>query len=140
MTVEVERRLLQAAVLVACLVPLLAGGAGALQGPDMIRGGDDAGADLDSHFRYLSGLLLGIGLAFLACVPRIERRGSLFRTLGAIAIVGGLARAVSLVQVGPPGAEHQFALAMELGTVPLLMAWQWRVERRCRAVKGDEAT
>ncbi len=132
MKVEVERRLLQLAVAIASLVPLLAGAAGALQGPEMIRGAGLVGADFDSHFRYLSGLLLGVGFAFLSCVPRIEARGSRFRMLGGIAVIGGVSRALSLVEVGAPGVEHQLALAMEVGAVPLLMVWQWRVERASR--------
>lgn len=127
---KVERRLLQAVVTIACLVPLLAGLAGVVEGPQMVRGVTlPVPADHDSHFRYLSGLLLGMGLAFLSCVPRIEARGARFRPLGAIAVVGGLSRAASFVAVGAPGVEHQLALAMELGAVPLLMLWQWRVER-----------
>ena len=47
-----------------------------------------------------------------------------------IVIVGGLARLGSLLAVGAPGIEHQLALGMELGVVPLLMVWQARIERR----------
>ncbi len=128
-----ERRLLQIAVAVACLVPLAAGGAGVLQGPAMLKGVDAAAADLDSHFRYLSGLLLGLGIGFACCIPAIEARGRLFRALGAIAVLGGLARLLSALQVGLPGSGHIFGLATELGTVPLLMLWQARVARRCSA-------
>jgi hypothetical protein len=126
-----ERRLLQAAILAACLVPLFAGGAGVIQGPVMLRGIDPAGApiDLDSHFRYLSGLLLGFGLAFLYCVPAIEKRTMLFRGLGLIVLVGGLARLYSALTLGLPGPGHVFGLVMELGTVPALVLWQGRVAR-----------
>lgn len=86
--------------------------------------------DLDSHFRYLSGLLFGIGLGFAACIPRIERSGTLFAALTAIVIVGGLARLLSLLIDGAPGAGHLFGLAMELGTVPLLCLWQRSLARR----------
>ncbi|HEY0043501.1 MAG TPA: DUF4345 domain-containing protein [Allosphingosinicella sp.] len=123
-----ERRLLQIAIGVACLVPFLAGGQGVIEGAAMVKG--SGGADLDSHFRYLSGLLLGIGFGFAACVPAIERRGAVFRTLGAIAVLGGCARLLSLLSVGVPSGGHVFGLCMELGVVPLLMLWQWRVERR----------
>jgi hypothetical protein len=59
----------------------------------MLKGvGAAAPTDLESHFRYLSGLLLGLGLAFAWCVPAIERRTLLFRTLGLVAVLGGLAR------------------------------------------------
>jgi hypothetical protein len=120
-------------IAVACLVPLAAGGAGIVRGATMLKGlHPPLPVDLDSHYRYLSGLLFGLGLAFASCIPAIERRGRLFRTLGAIAIVGGLARLVSLLQVGPPSAGHVFGLFMELGAVPLLLLWQARVARLCK--------
>jgi hypothetical protein len=102
-----------------------------LNGPALVRGIDPGGAptDLDSHFRYLSGLLLGFGLAFLACVPAIERRTAVFRTLGLIVLIGGLARLLSAITIGLPGPGHVFGLAMELGTVPALVLWQARVAR-----------
>lgn len=129
-----ERRLLQGAILAACLVPLSAGLAGAIEGPVMLRGvGAGVAPDLDSHMRYLSGLLLGIGVGFVACVPRIEARGVLFRALGLIVVVGGLARALSVAEVGAPGLEHRLALAMELGATPLLVLWQARIGRRWKA-------
>jgi hypothetical protein len=132
MAPEAERRCLQAAILVACLVPLLAGGAGVIVGPAMVAGIDpgEGPRDLDSHFRYLSGLLLGFGLCFLYCVPAIERRTAVFRALGLIVLLGGLARLYSATALGMPGPGHVFGLAMELGTVPALVLWQGRVARR----------
>jgi Domain of unknown function (DUF4345) len=126
-----ERRLLQAAILLACLVPLFAGAAGVIQGPAMVRGVEPGGApiDLDSHFRYLSGLLLGFGLCFLLCVPTIEKHSALFRAFGLIVVVGGLARLYSAVTLGLPGPGHIFGLFMELGTVPAIVLWQGRVAR-----------
>ena len=86
-----ERRLFQLVVFVGALVPISAGAAGVLQGPGMIHGLVPWNADLDSHFRYLSGILLGIGFAFVFSVIRIERRSVLVRTLSFIVITGGLA-------------------------------------------------
>ena len=133
-----ERRLLQAAILLACLVPILAGGAGVATGPAMLSGIDPGGAsaDLDSHFRYLSGLLLGMGIGFVICVPAIERRTAVFRALGLLAVLGGLARLYSALTIGLPGSGHIFGLFMELGTVPLLLLWQGRVARRFAADDG----
>jgi len=132
MTPAVERRLLQLAAALACLVPLSAGSSGVLRGAAFVFRGT-ATPDLDSHFRYLSGIFLGVGMAFATCVPAIERRGERFRMLGAFVVAGGLARALSLVEVGAPSFGHRFGLAMELGVVPLLLLWQARVARRYRA-------
>jgi hypothetical protein len=128
---DTERRLLQGVVILACVVPLLTGGAGVIKGPAMLAGMDpgEAGRDLDSHFRYLSGLLLGLGIGFLFCVPAIERRTAVFRVLGLLVVIGGLARLYSALALGFPGSGHIFGLAMELGTVPLLLLWQSRVAR-----------
>jgi len=123
-----ERTLLQAAVTLACLVPLGAGLAGAIYGPAMT--GDGGSVELDSHFRYLSGLLLGIGLVFASMVPRIERAGSVFRVLAFIVFVGGLARLGSVAAVGWPAGGMALALVMELVVTPLLALWQGRVARQ----------
>ncbi|HEY0625173.1 MAG TPA: DUF4345 domain-containing protein [Allosphingosinicella sp.] len=134
MTASTERRLLQIFVALACLVPLFAGGEGVLTGPSMVKGVDAAPADLDSHFRYLSGLLLGIGIAFALSIPRIEKSSTLFRVLGFLVVVGGIGRLLSLIEQGTPGAGHVFGLAMELLVTPALVLWQGRVARRCQAV------
>jgi hypothetical protein len=134
-----ERRLLQLVVALACLVPLGIGTLGMIEGPAVLRGVDAAPPDLDSHFRYLSGLLLGIGLGFASCIPRIERRGRRFRLLAGIVVVGGVGRLLSLPAVGIPGEGHVFGLAMELVAVPLIMLWQARVERRCEQPRPREA-
>ncbi|WP_164078780.1 DUF4345 family protein, partial [Stenotrophomonas maltophilia] len=68
---EGERRLLQRVVAVAGLVPVLAGLYGVLFGANGLSAGV-ADVSADSHFRYLSGLLTGIGLLFWSCVPGIE--------------------------------------------------------------------
>jgi hypothetical protein len=129
--VKAERRLLQAAVALGCVVPLLAGGAGMIGGPAFLSGvGSDVPADLDSHFRYLSGLLFAIGLAFASCIPEIERRTARFRLLALLVFIGGLGRLLGLLSSGVPGTGHVFGLAMELGTVPLLVLWQTRVASR----------
>ena len=87
---------------------------------------------LETHFRYLSGLLLGIGIAFAASIPTIERRSELFTALCLMVVVGGLARLWAIVAYNMAAAPHVFALAMELAVVPLLFVWQKRVGRAFR--------
>ena len=136
-----ERRLLQLAAALACTVPLLAGGVGMIEGPPFLRGVEDGGpVDLDSHFRYLSGLLFGMGIAFASCIPAIERKTARFRLLALIVFVGGLGRLFGLVSSGAPGTGHLFGLVMELVTVPLLVLWQARVaglEARAERLGGE---
>jgi peptidoglycan/LPS O-acetylase OafA/YrhL len=80
-----------------------------------------------SHARYLSGLLLGLGLASLWCAARLGERRGAFAVLCLVVIAGGVARAAGLALDGPPPWEHVAALAMELGVVPALLAASRRV-------------
>ena len=75
-----ERRNLQRVVAVAALVPVLAGLFGVLFGHG-ITGDQNPSVSADSHFRFLSGLLLGIGLCFWATLPNIEEKTTFFRFL-----------------------------------------------------------
>jgi hypothetical protein len=88
--------------------------------------------DLDSHFRYLSGIFLGMAFGFASCVPAIERQGARFRLLGMMVVIGGLARLWSLLTVGAPSTGHLVGLCVELGAVPLVLLWQASLERRWR--------
>lgn len=129
MSAHAERRALQIAIVLFALIPIGAGALGVVYGPAAFEG---AGAvSHDSHVRYLSGLLLGIGLAFWSFVPSIERRTTEARLLTAIVFVGGLARALSLVELGAPSTPMLGGLAMELFVTPLLCLWQSRIARLC---------
>ena len=124
---RLERPALQLTVAAASLVPIGAGAAGILLGPRMVHAIIAAPADLDSHYRYLSGLLLGIGLGFASTIPHIEMRGRRFRLLAGIVILGGVGRLVSLLSIGSPSPAMLAALGMELIVTPGLALWQYRV-------------
>lgn len=132
MTPERERRLLQSAVAIACLSPLVFGLKGAIEGPAMLAGVDPgrSAPDLLSHYRYLSGLFLGLGLVLLSCVPNIEARTARFRWAAGAIVCGGLARLLGMALGDAPSAAHQVALGAELVLMPLLVLWQTRVARR----------
>lgn len=125
-----QKHILQLAVALGSLVPVGAGAAGVLLGPRMLGVGIATPGDLDSHFRYLSGLLLGIGLAYASTIPRIETHGGRFRLLTLIVVTGGLARLLSVLEAGPPSRTMAAALVMELLVTPALWLWQWRVARQ----------
>ncbi len=124
MTPQLERRLLQVTIAIAGFVPVTAGlwGASGALHPQ--------GVGADSLARYLSGLLLGIGLCFWACTPSIERRGREVRMLAAIVVAGGLARLFGLIVTGEVHPGVVLPLVMELGVTPLVALWRERVERR----------
>lgn len=122
MRIAAEKRLLQAIVAVACLVPLSAGSTGVIEGAAWLQK-SAVTTDLDSHFRYISGIFLGVGLAFASCVPEIERKAGRIAMLAGFVVIGGLARAWSAYEDGLPGFGHRFGLVMELGVTPLLALW-----------------
>ncbi len=113
-----EKRLFQLAIFLGGFVPVLAGLDGALRGTRFI--GTWPGQAADSHFRYLSGLLLGIGLIMWGCIPTIERRATIVRTITAIVITGGLSRLYGWIVAGDPG-KTRWALGMELVVTPAAM-------------------
>ncbi len=127
MTLSTSKRLLQIVVALLGLVPLSAGLAGVILGPEFLRATVAPAVDLDSHFRYLSGIFLGVGLTFYATIPGIERKTTLFRWATALVALGGLARLASLLSVGAPSLGHQVGLGLELVVVPLLALWQGRL-------------
>lgn len=130
--VERERRLLQKVIAVAGIVPVSAGLFGVLFGPTL-TGDAGLGVSGDSHYRYLSGLLLGIGLLFWSCIPAVERKTGRMRWLTVIVVIGGLGRLLGLGLTGIPSLVMIGALAMELLVTPAVCLWQGRVARQAQA-------
>ena len=122
-----QKFFLQSAIAIACLVPLSAGGMGMFYGVAMLEGGN---INMDSHFRYLSGLLFAIGLGFLSCIPKIEKQSSRMRLLTGIVLIGGIARLAGLLINGAPGQSMLFGLVMELAITPGLYLWQRHIASR----------
>lgn len=102
----------------AALVPLLAGAGGGLWGAGFL--GEASGPATASHLRYLSGLLLGLGLLALWCAADLRRRRAVFLALCAMVILGGALRLLGAALEGWPPVSHRLALVMELGVVPCL--------------------
>ncbi len=122
---ERERRYLQRAVAVLALVPVSAGLFGVLFGPALT--GDQVSVSADSHFRYLSGLLLGIGLLFWSTTSAIEEKTGRFRLLTLLVVIGGWARLIGLLLTGIPSLYMLASLALEFVVTPILALWQTRV-------------
>jgi Domain of unknown function (DUF4345) len=118
---------LQVVVAVLAATPVLVGMEGIISGPEFLHVVPPWPVDLDSHFRFLCGLLLAIGIAWYSCIPGIETKAERFRLLAACTFSGGLARLVSLLLVGSPSRGHIAGLCIELLAVPALVWWQRRV-------------
>lgn len=127
-TMDRERKLLQQSVAIAATVPVATGLYGVLFGQALT--GDAVSISAESHFRFLSGLLLGIGLCFWSTLPAIEAKTNRFRLLTLLIVIGGLARLVGLGLTGLPSLFMIGGLIMELIVTPVLCLWQTRVANR----------
>jgi hypothetical protein len=127
-SMERERKLLQQAIAIAATIPVAAGLYGVLFGQALT--GDAVSISAESHFRYLSGLLLGIGLCFWSTLPSIENQTGRFRLLTLLVVIGGLGRLIGLALTGLPSLFMMGGLIVELIIAPALCLWQTRVANR----------
>lgn len=128
-TVRVERRVLQVLVLLGACVPVAAGLYGVIGG-ERIFHGNLQNPLLDSHLRYLSGILLAVGLSFWSFIPAIEKKTVAVRALTILVFIGGLCRLGGMIATGESSLPIVLALMMELLVTPALCLWQSRIAAR----------
>src|SRR5476651_677155 len=116
-----SRSMLQAAVVLAATLPVVA------STWDVVHGLNSADAWAINHERYLSGLLLAIGLGFWSTIRHIETKTARFRLLTSIVVIGGLCRLLGVMLGDPASPAVLVALVMELGVTPALCFWQSRL-------------
>jgi hypothetical protein len=123
--IERERWYLQRTVAFLAVIPTAAGLFGVIFGPALT--GDAVSVSADSHFRFLSALLLGIGIAYWSTVPAIEEKTGRFRLLTLLVFIGGLGRLLGLLLTGVPSLYMLTGLSLELIVAPILALWQTRI-------------
>ncbi|MFZ1477006.1 MAG: DUF4345 domain-containing protein, partial [Sphingorhabdus sp.] len=94
-----------------------------LIGPSSIPGSVPVNATMDSEDRFYATLFVGFGAALSWCARDLGERGRLFLWLMVLFFCTGLARLVSIAQVGLPHPLFQFLGAVEL-FLPLIL-WFW---------------
>jgi hypothetical protein len=129
MSLAAEKRLLQLVMAVTLLLPFTAAIMGVVRGPGWLGHVPLVTTDLDSHFRYVSGLFLMMLCLWASCIPNVERKTARIRLLGLMVVTGGVARLASLFLVGTPSTGHLIGLGIELVETPLILLWQARVAR-----------
>jgi hypothetical protein len=77
--------------------------------------------------RFFSGVWLGLGVAILWLVPRIERETTLFRFIWGAIFIGGIGRLLSILLAGLPPLPFVGFTALELIGAPWFVYWQHRV-------------
>ena len=134
-----ERRLLQSAVSVLALVPIVAGLLGLAKGIQVFDAHAAVSRSGDSHIRYLSGMMLATGLGYWSTVPAIEAQRTRFRLLTALVVTGGFGRLYAVTLFGLPASSMVVGLVMELVVAPGLALWRERIEQRCAALAQSSA-
>lgn len=92
-------------------------------GPASIPGSIPVNATLDSEDRFYASLFLGFGAAHVWCARDLGARLGVLLALQATFFIGGLARIISWIMVGPP-----FELFIALGALELIIppaVWLW---------------
>ena len=129
---ERQRRLLQGVLGALVLIPLGLGPLGTFAG---LRGfywsfglpqPASLEPDLDSDFRFLAAVFLGMGIIVVWMIPRIEEHTALFRIVVMSIFLGGIGRLISWLVVGSPNVLTQILIALEL-LLPALIVWQARI-------------
>jgi hypothetical protein len=119
----------------ALLTIVLAGASLALGTSSPIYGSSEMplNPSLDSNLRFMGGMGLGLGLCLLWTLPSIERRGTVFRVVWLCALLGGVGRLISFAAVGSPPVPLVVFTVIEVPGVPLLIWWQYRIEKAWHA-------
>ncbi|WFU35998.1 DUF4345 domain-containing protein [Bradyrhizobium brasilense] len=128
------RRPLQIATALLALVPILTGIITMLGVSDPLyaSAGVPALPVLDSNLRFFGGVWLGLGLALLWLVPRIESGSVLFRVVWGGIFLGGIGRLLSMLMVGLPPLPFVGFTALEVIGAPLFVYWQHLVAKAGR--------
>ena len=89
-------------------------------GPSVIPGSVPVNPTMDSEDRFYATLFLGFGAALVWCSRQPAARGGPLKSLLLLFFLGGCARAVSALIVGPPNLFFRILWALELLLPPLL--------------------
>ncbi|MCR9195423.1 MAG: DUF4345 domain-containing protein [Hyphomonas sp.] len=117
---------------VISLIPLLFSVMGVINGAAYFMPDGGYPAALDNQLRYLSAIYLLVTLLLWWTIPSIEKHGTVLAFICAVIFLGGLARLLSHMTIGP-GQPEQFAgMILEL-SAPALLIWQRLVARKAAA-------
>ena len=129
MATSLQRISLKIAVGLTAIVPLTNGILGILKGPSMIERTSRYSLALDSHYRYMSGLPLGLGILLLRSLSKIEYDGSDLYRVTFLIFVGGLGRLYGLFRIGYDRNSILLTVS-ELFVLPLLCICQNRIQNQ----------
>ena len=123
------KRSLQVVLAILSLLPLAVGTLGFIYGAALLAPAAGVTPKLDSHYRFMSALDVGLAVTVWWIIPQLERQTSLFRLVCMIVFAGGVGRVVACLLVGSPGTAFLAVTGLEL-LIPLLIPWQAQVAKQ----------
>lgn len=129
-----SKRALQITISVLGLIPIVTSFIGLMGVTDPLYVAMGVPRDplLDSNLRFFNGVWLGLGLALLWLVPRIDNATGtvVYRILWGMIFLGGIGRLLSMALVGmPPWPFIGFTL-LEIVGAPVFVAWHHKMLQR----------
>jgi len=115
------------ALRVLALIPIVAGLASVLFGTEIVRGGGDSNASVESELRYYAVFYVAFGAYLWSLAPDVAVRGRELRAAALVLFCGGLSRVVGVLVDGWPEADYVVLMVVELTLPWILIAWQRRV-------------
>ena len=108
------------------LVPTISGAQQVLLGADAVPGNiSEVSAVIDGELRYANVFKAAVGPIILSRLGTVEDSHAVTAALAAV-FAGGLARLWSWKQAGRPHPVGMVAIGLEVGVVPVILAWRRR--------------
>lgn len=120
---------LQIALALVSLIPAYFAFIGIYHGAGLLTETGEVAAAVDNQFRYQSATYLMMTFALWYIIPKVEKHGTLLGLISLVFFIGGIARYVSVQDVGPGTEQQHSAMFVEFG-LPVLWLWQRLVARQ----------
>ena len=121
------KKTLQIILAVLSLIPLFFGLTGIVLGAGRWLPAEAVTPAIDNQYRYLSAFYLSLAFLIWWMIPNIEKHATPLRILVGAIFIGGAARVLSMVTIGPPPTINIWGMFLELGA-PLILVLQARIK------------
>lgn len=123
---------LQIGLGILSLIPLVFAVMGVMTGASYFMPEGGYPAALDNQLRYLSAIYVLVSFLLWWAIPNVEKHTTLLAFVCAVIFLGGLARLLSHLTIGPGQPEQMAGMVLELIS-PVFLIWQRLVARKAAA-------
>lgn len=120
---------LRRTLLLLAIVPIVTGTMTVLGGSNIVPEGGSPSASVESELRFFAVWWIGAGLVLAWIAGDVLQRGRELRVLCVLLFLGGIARALALLDAGSPAPLFVVLMVVELVLPVVLVLWQKRVAR-----------